>query len=68
MKDKLSLKDFVDRGCMTPNTWNDIVGLPHVEGGDEPIRRLDTAPVTEVAQSIKTDEPEPEEEEENKDA
>ena len=68
MKDKLSLKDFVDRGCMTPNTWNDIVGLPHVEGGDEPIRRLDTAPVTEVAQSIKTDESEPEEEEENKDA
>jgi HK97 family phage portal protein len=68
MKDKLSLKDFVDRGCMTPNTWNDIVGLPHVEGGDEPIRRLDTAPVTEVAQSLQTDEPEPEEEEENKDA
>ena len=52
MSDKLALKDFIDRGAITPNTWNDIVGLPHVEGGDEPIRRLDTAPVSQVAASI----------------
>ena len=52
MSDKLALKDFIDRGALTPNTWADIVGLPHVEGGDEPIRRLDTAPVSEVAKSV----------------
>lgn len=60
MKDKLALKDFIDRGAITPNTWNEIVGLPPVEGGDKPIRRLDTAPVDKVAQSV---EKEPKEEE-----
>lgn len=70
MKDKLNLKEFIDRGCITPNTWNDIVGLPHVEGGDEPIRRLDTAPVTEVAASLQTDDTEEtdDKEEEKEDA
>lgn len=53
MADKLALKDYIDRGAMTPNTWCDIVGLPHVEGGDEAIRRLDTAPVGQVAKSVK---------------
>lgn len=53
MADKLALKDYIDRGAMTPNTWCDIVGLPHVEGGNEAIRRLDTAPVGQVAQSVK---------------
>ena len=62
MKDKLALKDFIDRGAITPNTWNDIVGLPHVEGGDKPIRRLDTAPVDKMAKSVK-DEPKEEEDE-----
>lgn len=52
MSDKLALKDYIDRGALTPNTWCDIVGLPHVEGGDEPIRRLDTAPVSKVASSL----------------
>lgn len=60
MSDKLALKDFIDRGAITPNTWNDIVGLPHVEGGDKPIRRLDTAPVDQVAKSVEN---EPKEEE-----
>lgn len=55
MKDKLALKDFIDRGAITPNTWNKIVGLPPVEGGDEPIRRLDTAPVAQVAENVKDD-------------
>ena len=62
MKDKLALKDFIDRGAITPNTWNEIVGLPPVEGGDQPIRRLDTAPVDKVAESVKD---EPKEDEEN---
>lgn len=60
MSDKLALKDFIDRGAITPNTWNDIVGLPHVEGGDEPIRRLDTAPVTEAAKSVQKEKKEEE--------
>ncbi|MBQ8933921.1 MAG: phage portal protein [Lachnospiraceae bacterium] len=64
MSDKLALKDFIDRGAMTPNTWNDIVGLPHVEGGDKPIRRLDTAPVGEVAKSVQKEEKEDESEDE----
>ena len=63
MRDKLALKDYIDRGAMTPNTWCDIVGLPHVEGGDEPIRRLDTAPINQVAKSLKSKEPEESEEE-----
>lgn len=52
MTDKLALKDYIDRGAITPNTWCRIVGLPEVEGGDEPIRRLDTAPVDQVAKAI----------------
>lgn len=62
MSDKLALKEFIDRGAITPNTWNDIVGLPHVEGGDEPIRRLDTAPVSQVAKSIQKEDNEENEE------
>ena len=62
MKDKLALKDFIDRGAMTPNTWNRIVGLPPVKGGDEPVRRLDTAPVSKTAKSVE-DKPKEEEKE-----
>lgn len=64
MKDKLALKDFIDRGAITPNTWNDIVGLPHVEGGDKPVRRLDTAPVDKTAKSVKEEPKEEEKEDE----
>jgi HK97 family phage portal protein len=42
---KLALVAMVDRGAMTPNKWCEIMGLPPVPGGDEPIRRLDTAVV-----------------------
>lgn len=52
MSDKLNLREYVDRGAMTPNEWRDAIGLPPIAGGDEPIRRLDTAPVDQVAQSI----------------
>lgn len=67
MSEKLALKDFIDRGALTPNAWCDIVGLPHVEGGDKPIRRLDTAPVNQVAQSL-IEEPQEEPQEEEQDA
>lgn len=48
MSDKLKLKDFIDRGALTPNEWRKVVGFDEIEGGDTPIRRLDTAPVEEI--------------------
>jgi len=45
MKDKLSLVGMVDRGAMTPNEWRQVLNLGPLEGGDTPIRRLDTATV-----------------------
>lgn len=65
MSEKLALKDFIDRGALTPNAWCDIVGLPHVEGGDKPIRRLDTAPVNQVAKSVTLEEQPQEEDDAN---
>lgn len=47
MRTKLDLVQFVDRGMMTPNEVRAIMNLAPIEGGDTPIRRLDTAPVTE---------------------
>lgn len=44
---KLSLMQMVDRGAMTPNEWRKIINMPPIDGGDEPIRRLDTAVVAE---------------------
>lgn len=45
IKTKLSLFQMVDRGALTPNEWRSAMGLPPVEGGDLPIRRLDTQAV-----------------------
>lgn len=42
---KLQLVAMVDRGAMTPNEWRMVFNLAPVEGGDKPIRRLDTAEV-----------------------
>lgn len=47
-KTKLLLVSMVDRGAMLPNEWRETFGLAPVEGGDKPIRRLDTAPITTV--------------------
>ena len=47
MSTKLALQAMVDRGAMTPNEWRRILNLAPLEGGDTPIRRLDTAPTTE---------------------
>lgn len=44
---KLALQAMVDRGAMTPNEWRATFNLAPVPGGDEPIRRLDTAAVPE---------------------
>lgn len=45
MSTKLQLVQMVDRGALTPNEWREIFNLAPVRGGDEPIRRLDTATV-----------------------
>jgi HK97 family phage portal protein len=44
VKTKLNLLQMVDRGALTPNEWREIFNLAPVEGGDKPIRRLDTRP------------------------
>ena len=43
---KLGLMAMVDRGALTPNEWRGSFNLAPVPGGDDPIRRLDTAPTT----------------------
>ena len=43
-KTKLDMVQLVDRGALTPNEWRAMFNLAPVEGGDIPIRRLDTAP------------------------
>lgn len=47
MSTKMALLQMVDRGAMTPNEWRSILSLGPIEGGDKPIRRLDTALVHE---------------------
>ncbi|MCF0126956.1 MAG: phage portal protein, partial [Pseudobutyrivibrio sp.] len=44
---KLNLVQMVDRGAMTPNEWRAVLNLAPIEGGDVPIRRLDTAEVSQ---------------------
>ncbi|NTX58902.1 phage portal protein, partial [Myxococcus sp. CA039A] len=55
MTTKLNLMQMVDRGAMTPNEWRAAMNLAPIEGGDAPIRRLDTAPVN--TQSVKEGSP-----------
>ena len=45
MSTKLNLLQMVDRGAMTPNEWREVLNKAPIEGGDKPIRRLDTAVV-----------------------
>lgn len=47
MSTKMNLVQMVDRGSLTPNEWRAILSLGPIEGGDRPIRRLDTALVKE---------------------
>lgn len=51
MGDKLALVAMVDRGALTPNEWRSVMNLAPIDGGDAPIRRLDTAPINQVAES-----------------
>lgn len=45
---KLNLLQMVDRGALTPNEWRAVFNLAPVEGGDKPIRRLDTRTTEET--------------------
>lgn len=47
LQTKLQLREMVDRGAMTANEWRATMNLSPVDGGDVPIRRLDTRPTTE---------------------
>ena len=42
LSSKLALQAMVDRGAMTPNEWRATLNMAPIEGGDKPIRRLDT--------------------------
>lgn len=50
MATKMNLVQMVDRGAMLPNEWREILGLAPIDGGDKPIRRLDTAVVTSTVE------------------
>ena len=50
MTTKLNLREMVDRGALTPNEWREAMNLAPIEGGDKPIRRLDTRPTDETDQ------------------
>ena len=53
---KLAMVALVDRGALTPNEWRQIFNLSPVDGGDKPIRRLDTAAVDDSANGVKEEE------------
>lgn len=47
LSSKLQFMNLVDRGALTVNEWRETLGLGPVPGGDNPIRRLDTAAVVD---------------------
>lgn len=55
MKTKLELVQFVDRGIMTPNEVRQILNLGPIEGGDKPLRRLDTVVVEDEGKGVDND-------------
>lgn len=63
---KLSFVQLVDRGAMTPNEWRAIFNLDPIEGGDNPIRRLDTEEVNEHNDEAEDEAQKKEEEEQEK--
>lgn len=50
MQTKLNLVQFVDRGILNPNEVRGVLNMAPRDGGDEYIRRLDTAPTTQQTQ------------------
>ncbi len=67
MNTKLAMVALVDRGALTPNEWRMMLNLSPIDGGDKPIRRLDTAEVdVEQKEPEEQEEAESEEEDETK--
>lgn len=56
MKSKLDLIQLVDRAIITPNEYRAVFNYAPVPWGDQPIRRLDTAPVGDDGITIREDE------------
>lgn len=52
LQTKLAFQAMVDRGAMLPNEWRATMNLAPVEGGDEPIRRLDTQVVNLAKEAL----------------
>lgn len=61
MTQKLEMVQYIDRGIMTPNELRAVLNLAPIDGGDIPLRRLDTAPTDQVAKSQEDKKPEPKE-------
>ena len=55
---KLKYVAMVDRGAMTPNEWRASLNLPPIDGGDLPIRRLDTAAIEADGTQVQEEETE----------
>lgn len=52
LKSKLELVVMVDRGALTPNEWRETLNMAPIEGGDKPIRRLDTQVVNLIEEML----------------
>lgn len=52
LSSKLAMLAMVDRGAMTPNEWRAVLNMAPLQGGDEPIRRLDTQVVGLVENAL----------------
>lgn len=52
MTTKLAFQAMVDRGAMTPNEWRETMNMAPIEGGDVPIRRLDTQVVNLIEKTL----------------
>lgn len=55
MTTKLQLVQFLDRGIMNANEIRAVLNLPPIPGGEEYVRRLDTAPITENKKNLLED-------------
>ncbi len=49
---KLAFVAMVDRGAMTPNEWRETMNMAPIDGGDQPIRRLDTQVVNMIQNTL----------------
>lgn len=49
---KLKMVQMVDRGALTPNEWRSVFNMAPIDGGDKPIRRLDTEIVNEYNENL----------------